>query len=72
MIAIWLVRFGISTSALLSTSNAIIKLGAGNDTLALTAGSSAGYVYAEAGDDTIYVASALTASDGTHFRYQMQ
>ena len=56
-------NINVNTSALLSTNNAIIKLGAGNDTLYLTAGNSGEYVYAEDGDDTIYVATALASND---------
>lgn len=56
-------NINVNTTALLSTSSGIVKLGAGNDILALTAGTSGEYVYAEAGDDTIYLATATTSSD---------
>lgn len=56
-------NINVNTAALLSTNSGIIKLGAGNDILALTAGTSGEYVYAEAGDDTIYLATATTSAD---------
>ena len=57
-------NINVNTAALLSTNSAIIKLGDGNDILNLSAvGSSGEFVYAEAGDDTIYVGGLLTSSD---------
>ena len=56
-------NINVDTSALFSSNSAVVKLGAGNDTLALTAGNSSEYVYGEAGDDFIYVAGGTTSTD---------
>ena len=55
---------GVNSSALLSTGSAVIKLGAGDDNLNLSAvGATGEFVYGEAGDDTIYVGGLLAGSD---------
>ena len=57
----------VSTAGTLTSTSNLIKLGAGSDTLELSAKGAATYIYGEAGDDTVVAGTAgaglLTSSD---------